>query len=156
MEQFSPDSKIWVYQADRELSIKEEENISIYLGNFCKDWTAHNQQLLAGFELLYHRFIILKVDETHTGASGCSIDKSVNALKELSNTMGIGFFNRVQLPYLDNDGIHTIHFNEVERGLEEKTISASTPFFDMNIKTLAQLDKAFLLPLQAHWAYPKV
>ncbi len=156
MEQFSPQSKIWVYQADRDLNDEELLMANRYLQDFCTEWTAHNQQLLAGAEILYKRFIVLKVDETHTGASGCSIDKSVKALRELSDKLGTGLFNRMKIPYFEDNTIKTVDFNLVEQALEQKTISGSTEFFDLNISKLGQLENAFLIPLRDHWAYPKV
>ena len=156
MESLSPYSKIWVYQADRDLSEKEVETISDYLISFCREWTAHNQQLLADFEISHKRFIVLKVDETHTNTSGCSIDKSVNALKDLSKELGVNFFNRMALPYLQNHEIKTVDFNHIEEALEQKKIIGSTLFFDLNVKTLGQFRKAFLIQLKEHWAYPKI
>ncbi len=156
MQQFSPETKIWVYQADRTFSEQEKQVIDDFLSGFCVQWTAHNRQLLAGYEISHNRFIILKVDETHTNASGCSIDKSVNALKDLSKTLNIGFFNRMLLPYLEGNEVKTIDFNHVEEALEQKKVTADTLFFDLNAKTLAQYNAAFMVPLKAHWAYPKV
>lgn len=155
-EQFSPLSKVWVYQADRDLDEQEILATHDYLTSFCREWTAHNQQLIAGVEILYKRFIVLKVDETHTTASGCSIDKSVRAMKDLSAQLGIDFFNRMSVPYYENNEIKTVNFNKIEQALEQKTINCSTEFFDMNVRSLGQLRDAFLVPLREHWAYPKI
>jgi hypothetical protein len=155
-EQFSPDSKIWVYQAERNLNDDELIQAKKFLDAFCREWTAHNQQLLAAADILYKRFIVLKVDETHTNASGCSIDKSVRALKDLGHNLDINLFNRMQVPYLENGSIMTVDFNHVEKALEEKKIDASTEFFDLNVSTLKQLQDRFIVPLRQHWAYPKV
>jgi hypothetical protein len=156
METFAPGTKIWIYQAERDLTDQELVYTHDYLTAFCKEWTAHNQQLHAGADILYKRFIVLKVDESHTNASGCSIDKSVKALKELSAGLGINLFDRMQLPYYENDQIKTVDYNHVEEALERSEISASTPFFDLNLSKLEQLKDRFMVPLREHWAYPKV
>ncbi len=156
MSIFSPDTKIWVYQAARDLSDQELIEAKHFLDGFCREWTAHNQQLLSGAEILYKRFIILKVDETHTGASGCSIDKSVRALRELSENLGVDFFDRMKLPYFENNQVKTVDFNHVEKALEENIIHPGTLFFNLNVSKLSELEAAFLVPLRNHWAYPKV
>jgi hypothetical protein len=71
---FSESSRVWIYQADRQLSDTETLEIQKSLNNFVNTWTAHNNQLSAAAEVRYNRFLILIVDEEQAGASGCSID----------------------------------------------------------------------------------
>jgi hypothetical protein len=49
--------------------------------NFCIQWTAHGANLKAYGEVRHHRFIVMIVDETAAGASGCSIDKSIHFIR---------------------------------------------------------------------------
>ena len=70
--QFSENSRVWVYQADRELTNDEVLQAQILLDNFTTGWTAHSNQLKAKGEVRYNRFFILIVDESQAGASGCT------------------------------------------------------------------------------------
>ena len=81
--EFSSHSRVWIYQSDRKLTADEVVQIQMNLDNFTRSWTAHNNQLKAKAEIRYNRFLVLIVDESQAGASGCSIDKSVNFMKQL-------------------------------------------------------------------------
>ncbi|MBP6532881.1 MAG: ABC transporter ATPase, partial [Bacteroidia bacterium] len=78
----SDNSRIWIYQADRELTADEQSFLNQELLNFITDWTAHNVALSGSFEILHDRFLVIMIDENKTSASGCSIDKCFNFLKK--------------------------------------------------------------------------
>ena len=84
--QFSENSRVWIYQSDKELNDEQAVRVATLLNNFATQWTAHNHQLKAKAEVRYNRFLVLIVDETQAGASGCSIDKSANFMKALEQT----------------------------------------------------------------------
>src|ERR1700749_4938909 len=99
--QFSENSRGWGYQSNRELKPVETEAIQQQLNNFATGWTAHNNQLKAKAEVRYNRFLILIVDESQAGASGCSIDKSVHFMQHLEREFNINLFDRFNLAYRD-------------------------------------------------------
>src|SRR5579871_4057420 len=107
-EQLPAHSSLWVYQADREFSAEEAKIISQSLNEFCAQWTAHGNALSTSFKLEHNRFVILSVDETTAGASGCSIDGSVRNLKELGHHLNIDFFDRSHVGFLI-DGKIEVH-----------------------------------------------
>lgn len=151
MYDFPHESRIWIYQASRNLTDHEIKIAGNFLEPFCTAWTAHNQALKAGFRILYHRFIILIVDETRTDASGCSIDKSVRALKDLSGSLGIDLFNRMQMAYLDGGQVKIIPYEQVGESYNRGKISGDTLFFNLNLATFGELETQFLVPLREHW-----
>jgi hypothetical protein len=63
--QFSEQSRVWIYQADKELTDKQASDLLDLLTQFAAEWTAHNHQLKAKAEVRYNRFLILIVDESH-------------------------------------------------------------------------------------------
>lgn len=54
---------------------------------FCEGWNTHGNLMLTSFELVENQILILAVDESNLGASGCSIDSSVRTLRELENLL---------------------------------------------------------------------
>ena len=98
-------SRVWIYQSNRVFSLSEVKDIEVILHAFTSDWTAHNQQLHAYFEIKYHQFIVLIVDETQAGASGCSIDKSVRLMKDLEQKFNINLFARFNIAYRSQEEI---------------------------------------------------
>lgn len=147
----SIESRVWLYQSERELSEKEIEFLKSSLKDFCISWTAHDKALKADCEILHGRFILLTVDETQTDASGCSIDKSVRKLKELSNEMNLDFFNRMELAYLEGENVKTLPISQIKDALNEGKISEDTLFFNTLVKDLRELRENFKQPLKEHW-----
>lgn len=147
----SDSSRVWIYQAERSLTPEEINYINERLTRFCISWTAHDQALKAGFDVLYKRFILLSVDETATGASGCSIDKSTRELKDISLHLDIDFFNRMNLVYLKDEQVLTVPLNETEQLKAQGEISEDTLFFNTLVKDLGDLKRQFLIPYKQHW-----
>ena len=74
LENLHSSSKVWLYHSDRVFTDDESREIKIRIKEFTQSWISHNQALKAHGDLLYNRFAVLIVDESHAGASGCSID----------------------------------------------------------------------------------
>ena len=81
--------RIWIYQADRELTAADKARILNKLELFTAEWKAHGRPLAAKAEVRYDRFIILMVDDAIAPPTGCSIDKSVYLLKEIEKELTI-------------------------------------------------------------------
>src|ERR1700730_14538859 len=103
--QFSENSRVWIYQSDKKLADAEVQEIQHYLDAFATQWTAHNHQLKAKAEIRYNRFLILIVDENQAGASGCSIDKSVNFMKQIEQQYNINLLDRFNLAYREGNEV---------------------------------------------------
>ena len=147
----SKESKVWIYQSDREFKESDIEIIKERLSDFCAGWTAHDIALKADFDLLFNRYILLAVDETATNASGCSIDKSVKKMKELSEELQINFFDRMTMVYMEQGQLYDIHLSEVKAAINRGDIKEDTLFFNPLIKTLGELAEGFLIPYKQHW-----
>lgn len=128
-------SRVWIYQADRELSIIEVEELNIILNSFVESWTAHNQQLKATYEIKYNRFITLIVDETQAGASGCSIDKSVHLMKDLEMKFQINLFDRFNIAYKVNDTVYNTSRAGFEELINQGSINQNTIVFNNLVNT---------------------
>ena len=82
-------SRVWVYQSNREFTTAELAKITEKLKSFVNSWKRHGEDLKASFRIAYNQFIILAVDESYNNVSGCSIDASVNSIKQLEAEFGI-------------------------------------------------------------------
>jgi hypothetical protein len=149
--QFSENSRVWVYQSDKELSSAEVIELQIALDNFTTGWTAHNNQLKAKGEVRYNRFIILVVDESQAGATGCSIDKSVHFMKQVEQHFGINLFDRFNLAYRNGEEILSVPRNTFEELLTKKTITAETIVFNNMVQTISELQTKWEVPLKDSW-----
>jgi hypothetical protein len=149
--QFSEHSRVWIYQSDRELPDAQVTQILDQLSRFAAEWTAHNNQLKAKAEIRYNRFLILIVDETQAGASGCSIDKSVNFMKKLEQQFGINLFDRFNLAYREGEKVLSLPRQGFEELLKEGKINKQTIVYNNLVQNLSELDKSWEVPFKDSW-----
>jgi hypothetical protein len=142
---YHPQSRVWIYQSYRDMNDAEEQTITSELKNFCKTWTAHQVALRADALILLHRFIILIVDEAVSGASGCSIDKSVHVIQQIEQHYQMQLLNRLNLILLQVDELHTATFSEVKNKLHQWQ---DAYLFDNSITSLQQLYTRWLIPVK--------
>lgn len=149
--QFSKNSRVWVYQSTTELTNEQTQEIQQQLNAFAQGWTAHNHQLLAGAQVKYNRFLILVVDESQAGASGCSIDKSVNFMKQIEQQYGIVLFDRFNLAYRNDENIVSVPRREFEELVKAGTITQDAIVFNNLVQTLEELQTKWEIPLKDSW-----
>ncbi len=148
---FSENSRVWVYQSDRELTDNEALQIKVLLDNFTTGWTAHNNQLKAKAEIRYNRFIILIVDESQAGASGCSIDKSVHFMQQIESQFGINLFDRFNLAYRQGSEVLAASRAQFEELLKQGSINADTIVFNNLVQNLTELENKWEVPFKDSW-----
>ncbi|MBP5983887.1 MAG: ABC transporter ATPase [Fluviicola sp.] len=107
-------AKVWLYQSDRAFTSAEKITITQKLTDFINEWAAHGTKLKASAELVGDFHVVLAVDESVYGASGCSIDASVRFIKSLGEQFGIDFFNRMNFLVESTNGLKLVHFSELK------------------------------------------
>jgi hypothetical protein len=131
--EFSTNSRVWVYQSDKKLTDEVVAQIQQRLDAFTTQWTAHNNQLKAKGAIRYNRFLILVVDETQAGASGCSIDKSVHFMQGLEKEFGISLFDRFNLAYREGNEVLSLPRHGFEDLLKNGTINTDTVVYNNQV-----------------------
>jgi len=149
--QFSENSRVWVYQSDRKLTDREVQQIQIQLDYFTAGWTAHANELNAKGEIRYHRFLILTVDESQAGASGCSIDKSVNFIKQIEEQFNIRLLDRFNLAYREGEEVLSAPRHDFEAMLKQGSINTDTIVFNNMVQTLKELETKWEVPFKDSW-----
>ena len=148
---FSENSRVWVYQSDKQLSDAAVLALQVQLDSFTKSWTAHNNQLKSKAEIRYNRFIVLIVDESQAGASGCSIDKSVHFMQQLEQQFHINLFDRFNLAYRDGNEVLSVPRQAFEELLLNKTITTDTIVFNNMVQNLGELQTKWEVPFKDSW-----
>jgi hypothetical protein len=144
-------SRIWIYQSDRPFSAEEEKIISNSLMSFCSQWEAHGNPLQTSFKIEYHQFVILVVDESLAGASGCSIDGSVRVLKELGSQLAIDFFDRSKVAFLENGRISTYAVPQLKSLFESGRLTSSSQTFNNLVAIKAEWEINWKTSAQKSW-----
>jgi hypothetical protein len=150
-EKLPSQSRIWVYQSDRPFSADEEKVIASTLLDFCSHWEAHGSSLQTSFKIEYHRFVILAVDESSAGASGCSIDGSVRVLKDLGQQLAIDFFDRTKVAFLKNEKIQTYSLHQLKSLFELGEVTALSQTFNNLVINKAEWENNWKTSVQKSW-----
>lgn len=145
-------SRVWVYQSNRAFTDREAEDISREIQDFVQEWAAHGNALKAQGDVLFHRFVVLAVDEGQANASGCSIDTSVAKIRELGDAYNVDFFDRFHIAWQDDDGqVHDAGRNSFQQRLNEGHVKPDTLVFNNTHTNLGKLRNEWLVPVKDSW-----
>jgi ABC-type uncharacterized transport system ATPase subunit len=133
-------ARTWLYISERKLTESEMAMVQLESEQFVQTWTAHKQALNAGAFILFDQVLVLWVDESQAGASGCSIDKSTHFVEGLGKQMSIDFFKRDIVFYQTNDNtVTTTTLGQLATLKEVGAISTETLVFDSLKQTVGDL-----------------
>lgn len=150
-ENFSPQSRVWIYQSSRLFMLSEALEIEELLNEFAEVWRSHGAEVNAYASLFFGQFLVLMADETNTTVSGCSTDTSVNFVKSLGEKYGVDFFNRTNLAFVVKDKVQTLPLNQIQYALDNGFIAADTLYFNNVVQTKAELENGWIIPVKESW-----
>ena len=143
-------ARVWVYQADRDLSDAEVQYVQQTLDNQVNNWAAHGAALAGAATILHKRFVIVTVDENHNQVSGCSIDASTNWLKNLGAEMNLNFFDR-SVAYIQNAEIKVVEMLKIKTLVSEGIITPNTLIFNNLVPNMGEFKNAWNVSAGESW-----
>ncbi len=149
----SPASRVWIYQSNRPFTAEETEEIRQHLAGFAAQWVSHDKKLRAAGDVAFNRFVILMVDESAAGASGCSIDKSVHFIKALEQRYQVDLFDRMRFAYQKDGEVFSVNKAEFKKHYDQGAIDDETLVFDTLVDKKSEFDRNWLKPLKESWHY---
>ncbi len=155
-QEFSPNSRVWIYQSSRLFSLSEALEVEDSLQQFVTQWASHGSDVQAYGNLFFGQFVILMADESTTAVSGCSTDSSVRFIKNLGEQYSVDFFNRINLAFVLKDKIQTLPFSQLTYALQNNFITTDTLFFDNTVPTKEQLEQKWIIPIKDSWLAQKL
>jgi hypothetical protein len=149
--ELAPGSRVWIFQADRELSADENIAISNELLQFVESWLSHGSLLKAHYKLLHNRFIVFFADEQGDNMCGRAIDASVRFVKELEKEYSISLIDRSRVAYIKNGKVQACTLDELGQRIEDGEINPDTEVFNNLVSTKEEFDKSWTVPLSKSW-----
>ncbi|WP_332912366.1 hypothetical protein [Algoriphagus boritolerans] len=144
-------SRVWVYQADQKLSESDEKILRDRMKSFCEGWNTHGNLMSTSFELIESQILILAVDESKLGASGCSIDSLVRTLRELENTLNINLTDQGKISLKRSTGeLKVIPALGLKSRISAGEIDLETEVINPLIRTKADLQNLWQ-PVRNSW-----
>jgi hypothetical protein len=150
-DQLPARSRVWIYQSNRTLTEEEVEQVKPLLVRFVEEWTSHGQRLQASAEILHRQFLVLANNEDVSSPSGCSIDASVRFVKELEQHLGVSFFDRTQLAFLQDEQVKLVPLSQVKEKIASGEVQEESLYFDNLVSDYGNLQTAWLKPARQSW-----
>ena len=153
---FHPDSRVWIYQSDKQFTEPEQIEIDELLQQFTDSWTSHGAKVKGFGKLFYNQFIILMADETASGVSGCSTDSSVRLIKEIEIKYKAELFNRQNLAFFNGENIIQIPLSKLNEAISSSLINNETYYFNNLVLSKKELEEKWIIKLRDSWLGNKV
>tara|TARA_R110000751_G_scaffold40493_11_gene95785 strand:+ start:276 stop:758 length:483 start_codon:yes stop_codon:yes gene_type:complete len=144
-------SRVWIYQCNRSFSDVEITEISSDLDAFLTSWTAHGNDLNAGYEIKYKRFIIIALDQSTQGATGCSIDASVRFIQELERKYNVMLLDKMNVSYKQGEFVAYKSLLDFKAMAKQKAISKNTIVFNNLVANKGEYLEHWEVPASESW-----
>jgi hypothetical protein len=144
-------SRIWIYQSNREFTKKEVEYISKKAQDFINQWTRHGDRLKGSFAIRYNHFLALAVDESFTTISGCSIDSSVRFVKELENELNLDLMNKMNVTFKDENRIFSVKLINFQQLVKQGRVTPETIVFNNMVSSKSDFESNWEIPAKDSW-----
>lgn len=155
-EDFSGDSRVWIYQCSRLFFLSEALQIEELLENFVGQWKSHGTPVKGYANLFFGQFIILMADESAAGVSGCSTDSSVHIIKEIEKLFKVDLFNRQTLAFLIKDKVQLLPLSQLKYAVENNFIDETTTYINNTVTTKNELLQSWLIPVKDSWLAKRI
>lgn len=150
-ENFSPQSRVWIYQCNRILAMSEALQIEPLLENFVVNWQSHGNAVKGFANLIFGQFIIIIADESQATVGGCSTDSSVRVIKQIEQLLNVEMFNRQTLAFIIKDKVQMLPMQQISYAIENGFINDDTLFFNNLIATKEELLTHWIIPTKDSW-----
>ncbi|MDB4889806.1 MAG: hypothetical protein JWL61_1661 [Gemmatimonadetes bacterium] len=148
-----PDSsRVWVFGSDTLLTEEGTKLLLTGVDAHLDDWKAHGEPLTVGREWRDGRFLVVAVDQSTAGASGCSIDGLFRVLQQLERDSGANLVGGGRVFYRDNHGVvQSVSRDEVAALAKSGTITSDTVVFDTTLTDLGTWRACFERRAKESW-----
>ena len=145
------DSRIWIYQSNRDFNESEIRIINDKTISFLDNWQAHGKDLECSYSIIDKRFIIIAVNESVNPIGGCSIDFSLQLIKDISNTIGIDLLNRLVVNYRLDNRLESLSLSDLKNKIKDGDFSPETIIFNTAINSKSELLSNFEIDIRSSW-----
>lgn len=150
-DQLPASARIWIYQANRPLTVAEIAALQPALCRFADEWTSHGRALAASAEVIHRQFLIVGLDESVADASGCSIDASVRFVHGIEEELGVSLLEKSRMAFLIDGQVQLLSRPQLREAVAAGQLTPETSYFDATIAQKGQLKASFPAPAGHTW-----
>ncbi|MAK10235.1 MAG: ABC transporter ATPase [Flavobacteriaceae bacterium TMED212] len=144
-------ARVWIYPSNRELTKSEISKIENLAEDFLNQWTSHGNDLQAGVNLPYDRFIVLGLNESIQSTSGCSIDASVRFIQSLEADFDIVLLDKMNVTFKKQNTIDYIPLNEFRNKAKRKEVAPDVIVFNNLVLNKIEYETLWEVPASSSW-----
>ena len=145
-------SRVWIFGSDRPLT--EDATTALLKGvdEHLANWKAHGEPLTVGSQFRDNRFLVIAVDQSTAGASGCSIDGLFRVLQGLEPSIGASLVGGGRVFYRDSHAaVQSTTRDEVAALVQSGAITKNTVVFDTSLTDLGAFRSGFEKRAKDSW-----
>ena len=150
-EQLSDEARIWVYQANRSLVYEERAAMLQKTKSFLAQWASHGNPLQCSADILYDQYLILAVEESFQGATGCAVDASIQFIRSLEQEFQIDLLDRTVIAFRQDENNMIVPLGQLQEKIQQGIISADMLTFDNTITKKEALAHQWLIRARDSW-----
>jgi len=145
-------SRVWVFGSDRPIDADAENEMLARVDAYLGQWKAHGEPLTVARQWRDGRFLVVGVDQSTAGASGCSIDGLFRVLQDIQRQVGVNLVGGGRIFYRDTTGkVVSTDRAEIESLAKSGGISRDTVVFDTTLTDLGAWRNSFERPAHDCW-----
>ena len=149
-EELAEDSRIWIYQSNREFTAEEVSEISIGLKRFLESWTSHKKPFKSAFQIKYNRFVVIAVNKDFE-ISGCSIDASVGFIQFIEKKYKVDLLDKMNVAYKTDNKIEFASLADFKNLLKSKSINGDTIVFNNLVSNIFEYNRNWETSIKNSW-----
>lgn len=151
-EELAGESRVWIFQANKELSEEEQKSILTELVDFVDNWLSHGSLVKSHVELLHNRFIVFFADEQGDRMCGRAVDASVRFVKALETKYKLVLLDRSLMAYIDVNGkVQGCKLEGLSKLMEEGKVNTETKVFNNLVQNKTEFESRWIVPLSESW-----
>lgn len=146
------DARVWVFGASDALAGDVERDMLRDVDGWLAQWQAHGHPLTCAREWRDGRFLVVGVDQSTAGASGCSVDALFHILQEVERSTGTSLLGSGRVFYRDaDDAVQCVDRATFAARAQGGAIGDDTRVFDTTVTTAEAYRARFERPMHESW-----
>lgn len=145
-------SRVWIFGSDRPLSEEGTTALLKSVDEHLSNWKAHGEPLTVGSQFRDNRFLVIAVDQSTAGATGCSIDGLFRVLQGLESKTGASLVGGGRVFYRDsNAAVQSTTRDLIPDLVQSGAITKNTVVFDTSLTDLGAFRAGFEKRAKESW-----
>ena len=152
-ENLPNNSKVWVFQSDKEITSNIIDGMQVDLRQFIDGWVSHSKPFPAHALMLYNRFIVVIADESATHIGGCSMDTLMRCIDDVEKKYDVQLKLRNEVAYLNpSDTVpNIIPLSQLKDTYANGVIHENTIVFDNLVNTKQAFESGWKKNISESW-----